>query len=230
MIINIIRTPFCQYIRKGNNIYIILIILTIGLLNFSFFSPHQFHSSWLKKDLTVHVQFSHPIKTGKSGFHTIITIDSFFINQTAKPVYYKTYLRIKELPDSIIFFKSAWLSLKLFPFKLDSNHTLNSFHRYLKNQQIFSTSSLNHNGVISVIYINGVARSILFFQNKIKSIFENAYRNPNKGLAIALLIGDTQLVENEILTAYSNTGITHIIAISGMHMQLIIGVFLLLFS
>jgi competence protein ComEC len=59
----------------------------------------------------------------------------------------------------------------------------------------------------------------------------NTYFLPeNAGLAVALLIGNTQQVDNELLEAYSNTGITHIIAISGMHMQLIIGCLLWLFG
>lgn len=41
------------------------------------------------------------------------------------------------------------------------------------------------------------------------------------GLAQALLIGDRQALDKDIVQAYTNTGIVHIIAISGMHVGLI---------
>ena len=51
-----------------------------------------------------------------------------------------------------------------------------------------------------------------------------------RGLAAALLIGYKNEVDSELLQAYSNTGIVHVIAVSGMHLALIFWVLHLLFK
>ncbi|QJB40770.1 ComEC family competence protein [Chitinophaga oryzae] len=48
-------------------------------------------------------------------------------------------------------------------------------------------------------------------------------KGPEAGMAEALLIGYRQDLDPEVVTAYSNTGIVHIIAISGMHLALLYG-------
>lgn len=50
------------------------------------------------------------------------------------------------------------------------------------------------------------------------------------GIAEALLIGHTNDLDKDLVQAYSNTGVVHIIAISGMHLGLIYGLLLWLFA
>lgn len=50
------------------------------------------------------------------------------------------------------------------------------------------------------------------------------------GLAEALLIGYTNDLDKDLVQAYSNTGVVHIIAISGMHLALIYALLVLIFS
>lgn len=50
------------------------------------------------------------------------------------------------------------------------------------------------------------------------------------GIAEALLIGYTNDLDKDLVQAYSNTGVVHIIAISGMHLGLIYGILLWLFA
>ncbi len=50
------------------------------------------------------------------------------------------------------------------------------------------------------------------------------------GIAEALLIGYTQDLDKDLVQAYSNTGVVHIIAISGMHLGLIYGLLLGIFT
>ncbi|CAL1520912.1 ComEC/Rec2 family competence protein [Chitinophaga sp. MM2321] len=49
---------------------------------------------------------------------------------------------------------------------------------------------------------------------------------PEAGMAEALLIGYRQDLDKEVVQSYSNTGIVHIIAISGMHLALLYGTLL----
>ena len=50
------------------------------------------------------------------------------------------------------------------------------------------------------------------------------------GIAEALLIGYTNDLDKDLVQAYSNTGVVHIIAISGMHLGLIYVLLVWLFA
>jgi competence protein ComEC len=50
------------------------------------------------------------------------------------------------------------------------------------------------------------------------------------GIAEALLIGYKEDLDKDIVQSYSNTGVVHIIAISGMHLGLIYIVLVWIFS
>lgn len=59
-------------------------------------------------------------------------------------------------------------------------------------------------------------------RQKILSIVrQHVQDNRNAGLAEAMLIGYREDLDKELLTAYTNTGVVHIIAISGLHLGLI---------
>jgi len=54
--------------------------------------------------------------------------------------------------------------------------------------------------------------------------------NNEKGIAEALLIGYRENLDRELLQSYSNTGVIHIIAISGLHLAMIYGIIVFIFS
>ncbi|MBV8254487.1 MAG: ComEC family competence protein [Chitinophaga sp.] len=60
--------------------------------------------------------------------------------------------------------------------------------------------------------------------------FQQYIGDPEAGMASALLVGFRQGLDKEIVQDYSNTGIIHVIAISGMHLALLYSSLLLLLS
>lgn len=67
-------------------------------------------------------------------------------------------------------------------------------------------------------------------REKTLAILRAAIKNPDElGVAEALLIGYRDDLDKTLTQAYSNTGVVHIIAISGLHLGLIYGLMVLLF-
>lgn len=67
-----------------------------------------------------------------------------------------------------------------------------------------------------------LTKSILEIRKKILDILKKNLRTQReKGLAEALLIGYKDDLDKELVQSYSNTGVVHIIAISGLHLGLI---------
>ncbi|MEK0414094.1 MAG: hypothetical protein RL070_1582 [Bacteroidota bacterium] len=68
-------------------------------------------------------------------------------------------------------------------------------------------------------------------QQKIsKRLQQNITGQQEKAVAAALLIGYKQDIDSNLMKAYSNTGVIHVIAISGLHLGLIYGLLLGIFS
>src|SRR6185295_9061058 len=67
--------------------------------------------------------------------------------------------------------------------------------------------------------------------NIIAALQKNMNTNKDElGIAEALLIGYTNDLDKDLVQAYSNTGVVHIIAISGMHLGLIYVMLVWLFN
>ncbi len=64
----------------------------------------------------------------------------------------------------------------------------------------------------------------------IKTLRQNIPGSKEQGVAEALLIGYRDDLDKELVQAYSNTGVVHIIAISGLHLGMIYGLMLGIFA
>ncbi len=111
------------------------------------------------------------------------------------------------------------------PIKNSGNPGGFNYQRYAAFQQIFHNVFLKEKDWVktSEIKINWFKQFVFNARKNILSILQKNIGN-NKdelGIAEALLIGYTNDLDKDLVQAYSNTGVVHIIAISGMHLGLI---------
>ncbi len=93
---------------------------------------------------------------------------------------------------------------------------------FLSNNDYKTLSSKNINGFQQLLYnIRNWALNVLR---------QNIHSQKGLGIAEALLIGYRNDLDKELVQAYSNTGVVHIIAISGLHIGIIYSSLLLFFS
>jgi competence protein ComEC len=57
----------------------------------------------------------------------------------------------------------------------------------------------------------------------LRTVRDNIGTDQNGGVAAALLIGYTHLLEDDVRQIYSQTGVTHVLAVSGMHVGILAG-------
>ncbi len=109
-----------------------------------------------------------------------------------------------------------------------------NYKQYAAFQSTFYNVFLNQKDWVKLEEknINPFQQFIFTARDKILSILQQNIP-PSKdglGLAEALLIGYTNDLDKDLVQAYSNTGVVHIIAISGMHLGLIYGLLVLVFA
>ncbi len=100
-----------------------------------------------------------------------------------------------------------------------------NYERYAGFQQIFHNVFLKENDWIKTgtNHANAMKQFVFTARDHVLAILRKNI-NSNKdelGIAQALLIGYTNDLDKDLVQAYSNTGVVHIIAISGMHLGLI---------
>ena len=109
-----------------------------------------------------------------------------------------------------------------------------NYQRYAAFQSTFNNVFLKEKDWVKLDTkdINYFTKFIFAARDKTLSILQKNIP-PSKdglGLAEALLIGYTNDLDKDLVQAYSNTGVVHIIAISGMHLALIYGLLVLVFA
>ena len=63
-----------------------------------------------------------------------------------------------------------------------------------------------------------------------ETIKEKVQAKREAGISTALILGVKDDLDNEVRDSYAATGTMHVLAVSGMHVGLLFGVFLLLFK
>jgi len=92
-------------------------------------------------------------------------------------------------------------------------------HRIRTTGYVLNTPKNTYLGETTGNYIN---RSRYFLREKINRIMDG---NPYSGLITALSLGDSSQIPNDQNTVLINTGTNHLLAISGLHITLIAGLF-----
>lgn len=136
-----------------------------------------------------------------------------------------------QLPLTTPYSKKAVLSLSKSPSKIPDTGTRKSYAQYLANQNIFYQIKLKTNEIkiIDQPLINET--KIEFLQRSTLEIIDTYFHEPStRGLAKALLVGFRGELDKDLNTAYTNTGVVHVIAISGLHLGLIYGLLMMLFK
>lgn len=106
------------------------------------------------------------------------------------------------------------------------------FGRYLKIKQVDFTVYLNHSDWFVVSdRVEGLRQKALNLRARLVSLYADAGLDGDE-LAVlsALTLGYKNKLDERVRSAYAGAGASHILAISGMHMAILYGIFLLFFS
>lgn len=101
------------------------------------------------------------------------------------------------------------------------------YSKYLQNQNIFYELKLKTSKTLEVSVANNFYHYINFIKSKLlKSYPIESFKKDNYNLLMALLFGEKTELSKELSISYTEAGIIHILAISGLHIALIYGIVL----
>lgn len=104
-----------------------------------------------------------------------------------------------------------------------------NYKEYLKTIKVYGTIKSKNVEVLKKENLNFVLIKSNNVFLKIKSNIENLYSNLGSSILLGIMLGYTENIETDIKESFSNNNISHILAVSGMHISyIIIGISLVL--
>jgi competence protein ComEC len=208
-----------------------LAVLAMGFINMHIHDirnrPIWFAKKAVSKDLkTVSVIFRicGSVKKKKKSYYAIAEILYLHENDIWKKREGRIALQLPLTVDSPSY-QSVYYAMGEIKEIPASANPFFDYRRYMALRNIYHQFSPRHK---SLVNINpGFNRADLFsltniLQKKILVILDLYIRGPaENGLSKALLIGYRDDLDKDIVNAYTNTGVIHVIAISGLHLGLI---------
>lgn len=134
--------------------------------------------------------------------------------------YAETEKELLYLKENIKFGNTLYLEGKLEEAKENSIPNLFNYKKYLYNNSIFY--------VLNIKNIKKIEKGNNYFYKLKNKIIERIEKLEYKEYYYALLLGETFYVNEEIYSTYNKNGITHLFALSGMHVMFFASILLFL--
>ncbi|TAD90952.1 MAG: ComEC family competence protein, partial [Bacteroidetes bacterium] len=143
------------------------------------------------------------------------------------------YFKKDSMPPALGYGSRVVFSTALQPLRNTGNPGAFNYERYAQFHQLFYQVYLTPGSYVveGTMVVNRFQQMLYRTRGFVLEAFKTHI--PGKaeaGLAEALLVGYRDDLDKTLVEQYANTGVVHIIAISGMHLGLIYGLLLLLFK
>ncbi len=169
-----------------------------------------------------------PLLEKNKSYKAEAVVDNILHNETVKNTAGKIIIYFEKDSANELSLKygdKILISKKLQEIRNSGNPGAFNYQRYSAFRQIFHNVFLKKNDwlLLDGKNINPFNQFLFTARRNVLNILQKNMQGHDDQLAIAeaLLIGYTQDLDKDLVQAYSNTGVVHIIAISGMHLALI---------
>ncbi len=221
-----------------NGIIINLLLFSIGTMLTYYrdvsHSPNHIDNYYKSGDAII-ATLQEPLSEKEKSYKALASVEYVSANDSLHPVksslliYFKKDSSLPELDygTQIVFNKP------LQQIRNSGNPSAFNYQQYCAFQGIYCQAFLKQREFVVMPQKNEniIKKFLLIAQQKTLNVFRKYIQgDEEKGFAEALLIGYKDDLDKNLVQSYTNTGVVHIIAISGMQLALIYGFLIILFK
>lgn len=221
-----------------NGVCILLLFTLFGAF-ITYANDIRHHEDWYGKRYTANtktlVTVEEPLVVKPNSYKALATVNAALQNG----VWYKSdgkilvYFKKDDSLPSLQYGSQLVIDKPLQEIKNSGNPGAFDYKRYCLFHDITGQVFVKNNEyvVLPANNSNWLHKELFSLRNAtIKSLQEHIPGNIEQGVAEALLIGYREDLDKDLVQAYSNTGVVHIIAISGLHLGMIYAALVWIFS
>jgi competence protein ComEC len=226
---------FNSITQKYKSFWVKGVLLFCSLISFgmllTYFNSDAKKNNWYgkfySKDDFLVVKINEPLVEKSKSYKADAIVEGVLKGDTLRPTTGKIvlYFNKDSSASKLKYGDKIIVKKKLQPIKNSGNPGGFNYQRYASFQQIFHNAYLKDKDWVGTSQSKKQPFQSFIFNTREKILTTlKKYVGQNKdelGIAEALLIGYTNDLDKDLVQAYSNTGVVHIIAISGMHLGLI---------
>jgi len=223
--------------NKITGIAVLLLFIAVGG-SISFIKNIENNKQWIgniyQANTPVLLSLKEPIVEKPKSYKALAEAHSIFINNKWQPVVGDVLLYFKKdsTKPNLQYGSQIIVVKSLIPIINAGNPGGFNYARYCSFQNIHYQAFLNDDdfSILSSINKNWFDNLIIQARTKVLTILKSYIKEGNElSIAEALLIGYRDNLDRDLVQSYSNTGVVHIIAISGLHLGMIYGLLIVLF-
>ncbi len=222
-------TPFkAAKLNSKHSIWILTLFSGIGILTTWFHRPDTIEEKSLTNYIAAYGEVT-DIKTVATGEMLTINISQLYDSKGTSTDFHNLRLSVKTDGFSASIGDLLFFPCGLIPTKDNENYRSSGYADRLKREGI------NYSAFVQATDIKHKGHSGSFlskaseWRDKIEIVIEKSSLNRDTGdFIISVLLGDRVFLDREVKATFSNAGVAHVLALSGMHIAIIMGIILLL--
>ena len=219
---------------SGSSINMMILCFGAALLYFqNIENKKNWIGHFIKGKETVLITLQEPLVEKPNSFKAIAKAESIFSNGEWTMVKGNILLYFKKdsLAPSLKYGSQIIIAKTLQPITNSGNPGGFDYKKYCASQDIHYQAYLQPNEyrVLNDVKKNALTELLINTRNNVLALFRKWVPGQKEtGVAEALLIGYRDDLDKDLVQSYSNTGVVHIIAISGLHLGMIYGLMVLI--
>lgn len=225
-------------LRWLQGVAIMVLMMVFGAI-ITFLNDLSNHPAWYQNSYTekssVLVTIEEPLVNKTNSFKALATVTAASKSGRWQQTEGKILIYFKKdsISPAIEYGSQLLIQKPLQQISNSGNPGAFDYRRYCLFHDITAQVFLKENeyAVLPEKNIDWLRQTLFTLRNStINTIQNNIPGEQEQGVAEALLIGYREDLDKDLVQAYSNTGVVHIIAISGLHLGMIYGLMVWLFS
>lgn len=232
----IFSTLFLLYLiilikKRKNNFVFILVLVALGAIVTSYYLNSSLLIGYIEKNIEIEGIIDEIIYDDIGTSKYVLNVNMLFNNNETKEIREKTILRINgnkklDLGDKIIFTGKLKEPLR------NTNPKLYNYKLSLLTNRIYTTVNIKDYNILNV---DSSSKNLKYklrisFRDMIEELFDSHLDNSPSNLMKGIILGENSYLDEEDISRYREMGLAHILAVSGLHIGIISGFLIFLFS